>query len=241
VRIRDLTLFAISGFTAFAQTQEPRIAFENASIRARQSTSEGSRGPKDQVEFSGNRLTARNATLNTCLEAAYRLSSKQFTTPGDSGSWRYDIDAVAPADATKDEIRLMLRTLLRERLQMKQHMEIREIPVDALTLGKKAHKMQESTTEGEAEFNAGRYQRIPMWEFAWSWSNLLMTPVVDMTGLKGRYDFSLDIRPYLNHDTGRAAAFRAAVSDQLGLRVETRKAPVEFLVVDQVERNPTEK
>jgi uncharacterized protein (TIGR03435 family) len=235
-------LVAITFAIAAAQVPGPRIAFTAATIRpSTPTTNEDGRVAQDVVRFTQGRLSMRNAALNTCLQVAYKMANKQFSTPGDSAGWRYDIDATAPADTTRDQMRLMLQTLLTERLRMKKRMETREVPVDALLVdNKKGHKLHESAEDGEVEFHAGAYQRIPMWEFAWSWSNLLMTPVVDMTGLKGRYDFTLEIKPYLNENTDRAAAFRSAVRDQMGLRVETRKAPVDFLVVEHVEKNPVE-
>ncbi len=63
-----------------------------------------------------------------------------------------------------------------------------------------------------------------------------------MTGLKGRYDFTLDLMPYQPADGGgdMAGILMTAVQEQLGLKLESRKAPVEVLVIDHAERIPTE-
>jgi uncharacterized protein (TIGR03435 family) len=66
-------------------------------------------------------------------------------------------------------------------------------------------------------------------------------PVIDQTGLKGRYDFTLEWTPD-NVPPGDATApsLFTAVQEQLGLKLESRKAPVEIIIVDSAEKNPTE-
>jgi uncharacterized protein (TIGR03435 family) len=89
-------------------------------------------------------------------------------------------------------------------------------------------------------------------QFAEILSDALRAPVIDMTGLKGRYDFKVDPSKHMPADMAEAkrseaslmddiaAAFRSAVQEQLGLRIESRKAPVEILVIDSAARAPTE-
>ena len=82
-------------------------------------------------------------------------------------------------------------------------------------------------------------------------SKELGTPVVDRTGLTGRFDYFLNIEPYITDELQRSggpnggpppeasAIVAAAVQAQLGLKIETKKAPVETIVVDKVEKIPT--
>jgi uncharacterized protein (TIGR03435 family) len=84
---------------------------------------------------------------------------------------------------------------------------------------------------------------MPIGEFADFLSGPLEMPIVDHTGLTGRYDFTIDFTPYLpdptkNMDGTRpdtTAILKAALQDELGLKMESGKAPVEVLVVDHAE------
>ena len=69
-------------------------------------------------------------------------------------------------------------------------------------------------------------------------------PVVDQTGITGRYDFTLDLSPYMTPEANRSADMYGiaaqAFLEQLGLKMETRKLPIEMLIVDRAEKTPTE-
>jgi uncharacterized protein (TIGR03435 family) len=73
---------------------------------------------------------------------------------------------------------------------------------------------------------------------------IVAVPVIDMTGLAGRYDFQLDAKPYLTviekGNPDNVYALRQALQDQLGLKTQWRKMPVEVLVIDHVVKNPIE-
>ena len=115
-----------------------------------------------------------------------------------------------------------------------------------ITVGKNGHKLKEAKEPGDigmAKMGAASH--------GGTLSDLLAIltresrmPVIDQTGLAGHYDFALDLAPYVTPDTNKntdlpnvvAAAFR----DQLGLKVESRKVPVEMVVVDRAEKRPPE-
>jgi uncharacterized protein (TIGR03435 family) len=131
----------------------------------------------------------------------------------------------------------------------KAHFEKREMPVYALTVAKGGPKFSESTTEGPMtpgqDKGALMLQRVSMNEVAAEIGRgLFDRPVIDATGLKGRYDIRLDmasVRAINQADRMEAAdAMIKAFEQQLGLRLESRKDSVEVLVIDHVEKAPTE-
>ena len=83
-----------------------------------------------------------------------------------------------------------------------------------------------------------------MSDYAATLSGPLRTPVVDMTGLTGRYDFEVNLEPYLpggsDPQQEMVDVVRAAFRDQLGLKLDSRKLPMEIIVIDRAERVPTE-
>jgi uncharacterized protein (TIGR03435 family) len=164
----------------------------------------------------------------------------------------YDIDAkVAGEDvaaygklAPKDKNR-MLQSLLAERFHLKAHIEQREIPIYQLVLAKGGPKLKEATAD-EAEKahimprGRGKLECIsePLTSLPWILSPEVGRPVVDKTGLTGKYDFTLDYVPAAKaatDDSGGPSIF-TALQEQLGLKLEPVKAPMDVLVIDSVER-----
>ena len=197
---------------------------------------------------------------------------------------RFDIEARAPGSATKDQMRLMMQSLLAERFKLGVHTETRQVPVFAMVLeqpGKLGPQLRQhpasddcATTPfpGEPGKAAPPTQflsaiPIPCGEIAhlptsaperrhFGGRNVTLTmlaeslptqtgllalprPVIDRTGLTGGFDFSIDWTPedtseVDNHETG--GTFREALKQQLGLKLEPQKGPVDVLVIDHVEQ-----
>ena len=170
----------------------------------------------------------------------------------------------------------MLQTLLADRFQLKLHRETKELPVFALVVAKNGPKLKES--EKKEGVPNGRMRMQPghldgmgfsMQQFTDMLGRQVGQPVLDMTELKGNYDFTLTFTPDENQQRAMAAAFGgpaggppggpggagerrppsegaegpsifSALQEQLGLKLEKRKGPVEILVIDHVERVPTD-
>jgi uncharacterized protein (TIGR03435 family) len=175
---------------------------------------------------------------------------------------RYDIVAKA-ADPVKDgELRKMLQTLLADRFKLVFHRETRELPVYVLTVGKDGSKMKQSEGDGESSFKDGRGSKMSlvadhtsMAQFADLLSQPLRRPVIDMTGLKGGFDFSIDLAKYVDMEQMRKTGAGGSESDmmatsetavvmalreQLGLKLESKKGPIDMLVIEKAEKAPTE-
>lgn len=201
--------------------------------------------------FSHGTLTLTNTSLADCLSYAYGLTNKDQIEGPDwikSKVIRFDIVAKAPADAPLDQVRLMLQALLTERFHLALHREPKDLPYLALLVGKKGSKLQPAIPDSDASGNKSLIGRIysnhmPMITLAMLLSRFTGQTVLDMTGLKGEYDLKLDwtpentaAEPSAQSDSG--PSLFAAVEQQLGLKLEVRKGPVEILVIDHADRVP---
>jgi uncharacterized protein (TIGR03435 family) len=198
-----------------------------------------------------------NVSLWKCITFAYGLPEDKdyaLTGPDWIKSERFDINASMPPNTRWEEMRRMMQTLLAQRFHLTIHRETKEQSVYALVVGKGGSKLQE-VEPGEGRFNMSkgqiRAQKAPLFAFAERLSQFVDRPVLDMTGLKGAFDFTLEWAPESGTGIpagagGEAATASAgpsiftAIQQQLGLRLEARKASVEVMVVDRADRVPVE-
>jgi uncharacterized protein (TIGR03435 family) len=213
--------------------------------------------------LSHGTLTLTNTSLADCLRYAFGLTSNDQLSGPDwikSKLVRFDIVAKAPADTPLDQVRLMLQTLLTERFQLALHHEQKELSYVALMIGKKGPKLQEAIPDSDAsgnKFLIGRIvsNHISMTTLATLFSRFTGQTVLDMTGLTASYDLKIEwtpekapklVEPAAGADAGAttdsesALSLFAAVEQQLGLRLEVRKGPVDVIVIDHAERVPTQ-
>jgi uncharacterized protein (TIGR03435 family) len=158
--------------------------------------------------------------------------------PGWADSDQFNIAAEAgSADATRDEIRSMLQTLLKERFKLAVHRETKEIPTYSLVLAKSGSKLKIAAPDKKSGMadtvgRSGERQTVFMSSSLRLLVNMLANtlgyPVVDKTGLDALYDYTFEWP-----DAG--SSLFASV-DQLGLKLEAKKMPVEVLVMDRAER-----
>jgi len=201
---------------------------------------------REDIRRSPVTLTMRNVSLTSCIKWAYRLNAFQISGPDWLGSAKFDIVAKVAAPATEDQLRLMLQTLLAERFGLAFHRDKKDAQVYVLLAGKGGPKFRESKGEGASTMTPGRFgfsaQRASTSQLAEYLSIPMRRPVLDMTGLSGRYDFSLDLTVYAGsgtHADDMASLVVTAVQEQLGLKLESRKGPVETIVIDRIEKTPT--
>lgn len=209
-----------------------------------------------QFTYPGGRFNATATTLKYLLEWAYGILPAQHS---DGPSWmpndRYDITAKAGGDATDEQMKRMVQTLLAERFKLKIHRESREVPVVIVSLGKTAPKLF-PPKEGEThsihimplmvpgpgpDQKATSFHvvatRFTLAQLNEVFSRHLDRVIVDQTGLQGDFDFSLDMTPDEDRPNPLDPAIvLAAMCDQLGLTVKSTKAPVDFLVIDSAEK-----
>lgn len=222
--------------------------FDVASVRASQFQSgDGESNGREKIEVSADRLTMRSVTLRSCISWAYNI--QDFQVVGALGADRFDILAKAAAPATVPELRAMLGELLAERFKLTFHRDIKERKSLALVVARGGPKLRTSQEDGPGVLRPSKSamvaQHATMSEFVGTLSGPLRTPVVDMTGLTGRYDFTVDLSSYFGdvkpgEPPEMTATVMSALRDQLGLNLESRKEDVEILVIDHAEKNPSE-
>ncbi len=240
-------IFVLAAASCFAQTP----AFDAASIRpsthAGNELNETNDG-RDQIRVSPGLLTIRGASLRICIQWAYGMPPFQIQGPDWLKDVGFDIVAKSAGPVDEDHMRLMMRTLLAQRFGLKTHSEQKEMQVYELTLAKGGPKFHESTTEGPPLFsgNNGRLvaERVTMQDLAEKISEPLGRPVIDATGLKGRYDIHIDATAYMTSSGSQSMDVTAllfnALQQQLGVKLESRKDTPEILVIDSIEKTPTE-
>lgn len=198
-------------------------------------------------------LTLNNATLADCLKFAYSFSSDlQIAGP----PWifqkdtRFEITGKADPKTPRSDLKLMLQALLNERFQIKMHREPREASYLALVVGKKGPKVTEvdpETSTANAPPNRPGLIDTPgtfMHMLATVLSRFLRQPVIDETGLKGKYALRLEWTPdpeagaLPSAYTSGAPSIYTAVQEQIGLRLDSRKGPIDVLVVDSALKKP---
>ncbi len=243
----------IFGYGAAAQTGAQPV-FEVASVRAVPAGVKG--GGRGDFGFGGGvinaepgSLTMRNVNMSTAIGWAYGVKEFQVSGPAWMSGDRYTITAKAADAVPEDQLRLMLRALLGDRFKVAAHQEEKVMPYYLLTVAKGGPKFKESATEGEPEMQPGRgmttatLSHMPISRLVEMIENMLRAPVIDQTGLKGRYDATLNIAQYVTSPVQMddVPSFVAgALQDLLGLKLEPKKGPVQVVIVDHAEKVPTE-
>lgn len=243
IAIRVLVATAVLAVGMLGQPQPTSPTFEVASIKPHPEpiTSSGS-------STSGSRTTWTAATLMTLVSNAYELNYYQISGgPPWTTSAHFDIVAKADGDTspTKDQVRQMLQALLAERFQLKVHRETKEMPVLELVVGKNGPKLSDPdpSKPGMRTMGNATGLHITAWQstmqqLAAQLSNTAGRPVLDKTGLTGTYAYKMDFNPDVAAPDSGIPSMSTAVQDQLGLRLEPQKAPIEILVIDSAEKPP---
>jgi len=204
-----------------------------------------------QVE--GRDVLIGRKTVQSMLLYAYTLQKSQLVNAPEwirTELWDAKGYADVPGQPNREQMQRLVRKLLAERFGLVMHTEKHESSVYALTAAKGGAKMTPSTgdpnglpNENDRE-NGGQETmhaaNLSMGELAGLLMRLsLDRPVVDQTGLKGRYDFELRWTTDEAQATATADAppgLFTALQEQLGLKLEPERAPVDVLVIDKVER-----
>ena len=251
--------FCLLLVSSIAWNQPAFTEFEVASIKP---TPIGTQGRWIRMA-STHEFMARNHALKTLIAAAWNLSPRAISGGPDwVDSGHYDIVAKAPGEIRPnlDQQMAMLRALLAARFHLTFHREPRQMQVYALTVAKGGPRLRESTASPDASPEgppplifvvSPELIRLParnatMAELAWVMQRAALDyPVLDRTNLSARYDFDLEFTPdetLFGGVLGRGAddstkpGLFAALQQQLGLRLESTRGPVDTLVIDHAER-----
>ena len=254
--------FAILAVLVCAAVCASAQAFDVATIRSSQIKGGGA------LASTPGTLTIRNLPLRMIVAAAHGIAEYQIAGPPWLSQERFDIVAKTEATVdTQDEMLPLLRPLLTERFRLSTHRETRQLPAYVLRVARGGPKMEIAGDAAPATLpfkkanksNGTRLHspHITMAQLADLLAHRLGHPVHDLTGLGGAYSVTLEwsgdenaANPARNNRVSKPSKPNAtrrsrdlpgiftAVQDQLGLRLESARAPVEILVIDHIEKTP---
>jgi uncharacterized protein (TIGR03435 family) len=253
-RAHPLNLARAEGDAAWAVPEEDKAMgkdadpdWEVATVRLGDPNGHGS-----SLGMDGREFVIKRHTLATMLLFGYGMHKRQLVNAPD---WidmdRWDVRAVpdVPGRPNVMQMQSLMRKLLVERFGLVTHTEQRELSVYALTITKGGPKMTPSAGDPNGlpnendNDNGGqrtmRMENATMTHLALLLKFMLDRPVVDQTGLTGRYDFQLKWtmdESRVPTDGNAAPTVFTAIQEQLGLKLEPVKAMTDVMVIDKVER-----
>ena len=257
-----VTLTRATKETAWAIPAPPKsmaadapLAFEVATVKP----SDPNR-PGKLFTVKGREVITINTTLSDLIGMAYNLHARQVSGgPPWMETDKYDVNGVPQAEGVPntEQLRGLIQSLLKDRFKLTTHFEKRELPAYALTVAGGGHKLTANTTNPNGLpglFFKGLgnlpVRNATMGDFTRVMTQAVLDrPVIDRTGLQGRFDFTLtwtpdesqfrsmgvNVPPPPADGSGPPGLF-TAIQEQLGLRLERTEAPVEVMVIDRVER-----
>ncbi|MGA3201466.1 MAG: TIGR03435 family protein [Bryobacteraceae bacterium] len=241
-------------FAALLPGQEKRLTFEVASIKP---TKPGGRGGGMRVMPGGQEFVTEGVSLRFMIGFMYWVPLRQVTGgPAWLDTDQWDIAAKADRPHDLDDLREMFRNMLADEFKLKLRKDVKEGPVYALMVDKSGLKMklndapwdfEVSVKPGPGGVTIGK--RVSIQRLCYQLEQILQRderPVIDRTGLPGYYDFTLaflpeKLPPGFNLDNlpeamrDRPSIFDA-LKQQLGLKLEAQKGPVDYYSVDHVEK-----
>jgi uncharacterized protein (TIGR03435 family) len=259
LRTATAILFLLSSTPASGQSPSAPLSFEVADVKVNKSGD-----LQISADLKNGRVAVHNAPMKLLITAAYHIPPNALEGgPGWLETDRFDVVAKAAATTSEADLRLMLRTLLADRFKLAIHQDQKSMPAWVLTVGKAGPKLQQSDAAkpGDQRCAPGQgtpgdqhivCQHMTMGDLvdnlpAIAPGYVRDTPVVDQTGLKGSYEFKLDWTPAgrLNAAAGSpdgtaAISLFDALEAQLGLKLENRKIPLPIVVIDHIDRVPSE-
>ncbi len=234
-----------SAGTGFAQP-----AFDVASIK--RNTLPLEQLHSQPIRCSNGRFLSTGMYLGVAIEWAYNIRYYQFAAADKFASELnsiYDIEAKSPSPVNQDQCRVMVQKLFADRFKMAVHHETRTVQMYALVLGKRAPKLKlvrDSDPDSPGLDITVDGEHVPLSAKGWTMPELARylgrpfqpLPVIDDTGLQGRYRFSLSfssIGPTGNRAPSPDGDVATAVKRDLGLKLEPRKEPMDVVVIDHLE------
>jgi len=235
--------------------------FEAASIKP-SAPAEMGRMRVGMSMLPGGRISMAGVTVRLLIQQAYGVLDFQIVGGPDwMRSERYDITAKPEGAASQDQVKVMIQALLKDRFKLAFHSETKELPTYALVVAKGGPKLKAAEVSaggegggrgGQIRMGRGHFEAngVGVSALVNQLANTLGRSVIDKTELTGEYDFKLDWMPeesqqgMMKGPAGDGAApsdnpgvsIFTALQDQLGLRLESTKGPVEILAIERAEK-----
>jgi uncharacterized protein (TIGR03435 family) len=244
MRIRPVVLIVAGAAVSALSAQSP--AFEVAAVKPNRTGEH----PRTAPRLQNGTFTAEKASLKTLLVIGFGLSELRIDGPDWLDTERYDIAAKAPEGVRDSQIMPLLQSLLKDRFHLESHFETKEMPVYDLVVGKGGSKLRPfdpahppATPRNPGQGAAAMVGVSTTSQIADTLERAAGRPVVDKTGMEGRFGWTLLYTPFsgnANAADSAAPDVFAAIEQQLGLKLEAKKESLQILVIDHVERIPTE-
>jgi uncharacterized protein (TIGR03435 family) len=253
--MKPATVLLMITLAGYAQSGVEPPKYEVASIKP---NTDGDFRFAFRIEPSGP-LAATGITLKRLMMTAYNVQGFRIVGGPDwVVSSRWDVQAKPGGVVSPDQIRPMLRALLESRFQLHTHSEKRQLPVYELSVDRKGSKVQrvkDGETKADVRVGTGLIQltKATAVTFASQLSYALGRPVIDKTSLSGEFDFALEWTPEPGENGGPTTdglppgasdkpastpdgpSIFTAITEQLGLRLQSGRGPVEVIVIDDVQ------
>jgi uncharacterized protein (TIGR03435 family) len=228
----------------------PLLEWDVVSVKPMQTCTSGSGG----TQYTTDGLKAFCVPMLFVVEMAYNIRepSRIMGAPDwVKGSSYYDIDTkVSAEDAaafgklSRNEKNRMLQPLLKDRFQMKAHLETRETPVYELKVAKGGPRLKSASPDEASKSMIGFNGQGKIEAVSWSIDSLpsllnaeVGRPVVDRTGLTGKYTFALEYTPAMGAaPDSQGSSIFTAIQEQMGLVLEPARAPIDVLVIESIDR-----
>ena len=238
--MRRLGLLILSSSLLFGQATFDVVSVKHAEFRPGDP-------PPCMCEPAG-RIAYRLTPLKFIIQRAYKLQDLQIEGPEWLITERFDVDAKLPEGATPAQVPVMFQAMLAERFKLSAHFVEKERIGFVLAVGGSGNKLSPAKGGGYSmpKDETGYHLRgtLSVRTLADVLSQNLQRPVVDETGLEGPFSITLDFAPDLQQsdagDAVLAPALRAAMLNQLGIKMDTKKISAKILVIDHIERTPSE-
>jgi uncharacterized protein (TIGR03435 family) len=244
-------LAILVSFTASAQSVTAPLEFEVASVKVNKSGDPGGYGA---TSLRSGRINFINHRMDELIGWAWKIPIQRIDGPAWMASDRFDVVAKAPSNTRSDDARLMLRSLLAERFKLVVRRDEKVIPVFALVVGKRGPALTPTASTDEAHCLHGRAlegqthvdcTNVTVTDLADVLPDLapryIDRPVVDLTGIEGLYDFGLDWTPQPESpDVPAGPTIFDDLDRKFGLKLEKQNRAMPTLIVNHIERLPTD-
>jgi len=214
--------------------------FDVASIKANQVGG----GSRQVSSLPGGEFVTVNASLKLLISRAYGVPEAQVEGPRwiETDTWDISAKVDTAIAMERDEFMAPLQALLAERFQLKVRRTTKDGPILSLVVAKGGPKLTANTGEGSESMSSssgdGKVSitgtKATMSRLAERIGQRAGRPVIDNTGLKGEYDFYVEWSSDQADPSG-VSPF-AAVEDQLGLKLESARGPIETIVVESAQK-----
>ena len=211
---------------------------------------------QERIDFGPASLTMQHVRVNAIIRWAYDVQDPQVIGPDWMRDVWFDVFAKTTGAVKLEDLRAMTRALLVERWKLEVHRDHKELQALVLSVSKGGHKLEPATEAGSPPLQSGKLnvtgRGATIGDLCGFISHELRDPVIDQTGLSGRFNYFLDIEPYFTEESRKAtpdangkppdahAIIAAAMGKELGLKVESKKITVDVIVIDHVEKSPAE-